>query len=111
MFSSSIGHHEREGNHTMIQIQRREQFTKAAERLNAEPQSIRRAEPHLYEVTNKRKGTQYHVRITRQNGSVFASCTCPAGIRHGRAPLACKHVAATIIYLRAIREMRRAASH
>ena len=55
----------------MIQVQRREQFTKAADRLNKEPQSIRRAEPHLYEVTNKTKGTQYHVRITRQNGETF----------------------------------------
>lgn len=52
----------------MIQIQRREQFTKAADRLNKEPQSIRRAEPHLYEVTSKRKGTRYQVRITRMNG-------------------------------------------
>ena len=95
----------------MIQIQRPEQFTKAADRLNAEPQSIRRSEPHLYEVTNKRKGHTYHVRITRMNGGVFASCTCPAGIRHGRAPLACKHVAAVIIYLRGIQAMRRRESH
>ena len=95
----------------MIQIQRPEQFTKAADRLNREPQSIRRQEPHLYEVTNKRKGHTYHVRITRQNGGVFGSCTCKAGLRHHRAPLVCKHLAATIIYLRAIREMRRAASH
>ena len=98
----------------MIQIQRREQFTKAADRLNKEPQSIRRAEPHLfYEVTNKRKGTQYHVRISRQNGETFGSCTCTckAGPRYNRAPVVCKHLAATIIYLRAIREMPRAASH
>jgi len=95
----------------MIQIQRREQFTKAAERLTSEPQSIRRAEPHLYEVTNKRKGTQYHVRITRMNGETFGSCTCKAGLRHNRAPLVCKHLAAVVIYLRALREMRRAAGH
>ena len=95
----------------MIQVQRREQFTKAADRLNKEPQSIRRAEPHLYEVTNKTKGTQYHVRITRQNGQTFGSCTCKAGLRHGKAPLVCKHLAAVVIYLRDLREMRRAAGH
>lgn len=95
----------------MIQIQRREQFTKAADRLNREPQSIRRQEPHLYEVTNKTKGTRYHVRITRQGDQTFGSCTCKAGLRHGKAPLACKHLAAVIIYLRALRAMRRRAGH
>jgi hypothetical protein len=95
----------------MIQIQRPEQFTKAADRLNSEPQSIRRQEPHLYEVTNKRKGHTYHVRITRMNGSVFGSCTCKAGLRHHAAPLACKHLAAVIIYLRALRAMRERVGH
>jgi hypothetical protein len=61
----------------MIQIQRREQFTKAAERLTREPQSIRRHEPGLYAVTNKIKGHQYHVRIERKDGHTFGSCTCP----------------------------------
>jgi uncharacterized Zn finger protein len=95
----------------MIQIQSASQFAKAAERLNKEPQSIRRQEPHLYEVTNKVKGNTYHVRITRQGGQTFGSCTCKAGLRHGRAPLACKHLAAVIIYLRALRAMRRRAGH
>lgn len=95
----------------MIQIQRREQFERAADRLNDEPQSIRRHEPHLYEVTNKRKGTQYHVRITRLNGETFGSCTCKAGLRHNRAPLVCKHLTAVVIYLRVLQAMRRAASH
>jgi hypothetical protein len=48
---------------------------------------FRRAEPNMYEVTNKAKGHTYHVRFTRQNGSLFASCDCPAGIRHGRSTL------------------------
>lgn len=95
----------------MIQIQRPEQFTKAAAMLNSEPQSIRRTEPHLYEVTNKTNGHTYHVRISRANGNVFASCTCPAGLRHGKAPLVCKHLAAIVLYLRAIREMRKRAAH
>jgi uncharacterized Zn finger protein len=96
----------------MIQIQRREQFERAADRLTKEPQSIRRHEPDLYEVTNKTKGHQYHVRISRVDGQTFGSCTCPAGIRHGRAPLVCKHLAAVVIYLRALRAMReRATSH
>jgi uncharacterized Zn finger protein len=71
---------------------------------------VRRAEPHMYEVTNKAKGTQYHVRLTRRDGSLFIGCDCPAGTRHGKAPLTCKHMAATIITLRGIQEMRRQAA-
>ena len=96
----------------MIQIQRPEQFAKAAVRLTKERQSIRRYEPGLYEVTNKAKGYSYHVRIERRDGQTFGSCTCPAGMRHGRNPLVCKHLCAVVLFLRAVREMRkRAASH
>ena len=96
----------------MIQIQRPEQFTNAAARLTKERQSIRRHERGLYEVTNKAKGHSYHVRIERRNGQTFGSCTCPAGVRHGRSPLVCKHLTAVVVFLRAIREMRkRASSH
>jgi uncharacterized Zn finger protein len=93
----------------MIQIQSPEQFTKAAERLTRERMNVRRAEAHMYEVTNKAKGSRYHVRFTQRDGRTFASCDCPAGLRHGRAPLVCKHLAAVVIYLRAIREMRKRA--
>jgi hypothetical protein len=93
----------------MIQIQRAEQFTRAAERLQSERMGVRRAEPHMYEVTNKSKGVRYHVRFTRLDGNLFASCDCPAGLRHGRQPLVCKHLAAVVIFLRAIREMKRRA--
>jgi hypothetical protein len=95
----------------MIQIQRPEQFTKAAERLQREHMGVRRYEPHLYEVTNKTKGSRYHVRFTRRGGQTFASCDCPAGLRHGRAPLVCKHLAAVVIFLRGLREMRERAMH
>ncbi len=37
----------------MIQIQRPEHFTKAAERITREKMSVRRYEAHLYEVTNR----------------------------------------------------------
>jgi uncharacterized Zn finger protein len=94
----------------MIQIQSASQFTKAAERLTRERMSVRKSEAHAYTVRNTVKGTSYTVRFTRRDGHLFASCDCPAGLRHNRAPLVCKHLAATIIYLRAIREMRRAAS-
>lgn len=57
----------------MIQIQRPEQFTKAAERLQNERMGVRRYEPHLYEVTNKTKGSRYHVRITQLNGRTFGA--------------------------------------
>ena len=91
----------------MIQIQNPNQFTRAAERLQRERMGVRRAEAHMYEVTNKAKGVRYHVCFTRQDGSLFASCDCPAGLRHGRQPLVCKHLAAVVIFLRAIREMKR----
>ena len=93
----------------MIQIQRPEQFARAAARLRKEPQSIRRHEPGLWMVTNKGKGTTYPVRITRFNGSAFITCGCPAGTPDtDRTPLPCKHAAALIIFLQAVREMRRA---
>lgn len=91
----------------MIKIQSKGQFSKAAKRLTKERMGVRRAEPHMYEVTNKAKGTRYHVRFTRQDSSLFASCDCPAGLRHGRAPLICKHLTAAVMVLRGIQEMRR----
>ena len=97
----------------MIQIQRPEQFTKAAKRLRCERQSIRRHEPGLFEVTNKTKGHQYHVRIEARGGLTFGTCTCEAGTPHHgrRVPMVCKHLAAVVIYLRAVREMRRRTAH
>jgi uncharacterized Zn finger protein len=91
----------------MIQIQNPNQFTKAAERLQRELMGVRRSEAHLGEVTNKAKGVTYNVRFTRQDGNLFASCDCPAGLRHGRHPLVCKHLAAVVIFLRGIQQMRR----
>jgi hypothetical protein len=91
----------------MIQIQNATQFTKAAARLQNERMGVRRAEPHMYAVTNKAKGVTYHVRFTRRDESLFASCDCKAGLRHGQKPLVCKHMAAAIIFLRAVRAMRR----
>jgi hypothetical protein len=94
----------------MIQIQRAEQFRTAADRLRKEPQSIRRHEPGLYIVTNKTKGSQYPVRITRRDGRTFITCGCEAGTPHTRrAPVVCKHAAAVIIFLRAIRAMKQRA--
>ena len=94
----------------MIQIQSRSQFEKAAARLTKEPQSIRRHEPGLWMVTNKTKGTQYPVRVERVKGLPFVTYGCPAGTPEGnRRPLVCKHAAAVVLFLRAVREMRRAA--
>jgi hypothetical protein len=97
----------------MIQIQRREQFTKAAERLRQEPQSIRRHEPGLWIVTNKVKGHAYAVRLIHQDGKTFMRCGCEAGspTKGRRIPVVCKHMCTLVIFLRAVREMRRAASH
>lgn len=95
----------------MIQIQSAEQFTRAAERLTRERMGVRKAEAHAYEVTNKSKGTRYTVRFFNRDGRTFASCDCPAGLRHNRAPLVCKHLAAVIIFLRGLRAMRERAAH
>jgi uncharacterized Zn finger protein len=93
----------------MIQIQSREQFTKAAERLTRERMSVRKSEAHAYSVRNTVKGTSYTVRFTRRDGRTFASCDCPAGLRHNRAPLVCKHMATAILFVKAVSAMRRAA--
>lgn len=95
----------------MIQVRRREQFEKAAARLAKEPQSIRRHEPGLYVVTNKAKGSSYAVRVERTGGRTFITCGCEAGTPHRRphVPQVCKHAAAVIIFLRAVRAMRRLA--
>jgi hypothetical protein len=90
---------------TMIQIQSKQQFTKAAARLERERMNVRRQEPHLYEVTNKTKGHTYHVRFTQRDGQTLGSCDCPAGLRNQK-PLVCKHLVAAIIYVRAIRDAR-----
>lgn len=97
----------------MIQVQRPEQFTKAAERLRNEPQSIKRHEPGLWIVTNKVKGHAYPVRLIQQDGKTFMRCGCEAGTptKGRRVPMVCKHMAALVTFLRAVREMRRAASH
>jgi hypothetical protein len=92
----------------MIQIQSSKQFERAAARLRRAPQSIRRHEPGLYIVTNKAKGASYAVRVERFNSKPFITCGCEAGTPHkgNRAPMVCKHAAALIIYLRAVRDMR-----
>jgi hypothetical protein len=96
----------------MIQVQRREQFERAAERLRREPQSVRRHEPGLYIVTNKANGHSYPVRIERKDGKLFLTCGCEAGTPHQRphVPMVCKHLAAIVIYLRAVRQMRQQAA-
>jgi hypothetical protein len=106
---SFVGKIETEAN--MIQIQRAEQFNKAAARLTKERMRIARHEPGFYRVENSTKGHTYHVRITRRDGLTFGACTYEAGTpsRRNSAPMVCKHLAAIIIYLRAIREMRRRA--
>lgn len=93
----------------MIQIQNAAQFEKAAARLTKERMRVARHEPGFYRVENKTKGHTYHVCIER-NG--FGTCTCEAGTpsRRNSSPMICKHLAATIIYLRALREMWRQAA-
>ena len=97
----------------MIQIQRREQFTKAAERISREKMGVRRYEPHVYEVTNKAKGHAYLVRFEQRHGQTFGTCTCEAGTptRGQRVPVVCKHLLAAVLFVRALRQMRARAGH
>jgi uncharacterized Zn finger protein len=97
----------------MIQIQRAEQFTKAAERTRKERMSVRQYEPRLYEVTNQAKGHTYLVRIERHNGKTFGTCTCEAGMPHTgkRVPLVCKHLFVAVLFHKALYMMRRRTSH
>jgi hypothetical protein len=98
----------------MIQIQRPERFTRAAERLLAEHHHVSRYEQGFYRVTNLAKNHTYYVRISQQDGHTFGKCTCEAGTPskgRNRVPLVCKHLAAVVLYLRGIRGMRRHASH
>lgn len=97
----------------MIQIQSAEQFTKAGARLLKERMRVSRYEPDFYTVENRTKGRTYHVRIDRLDGRTFGTCTCEAGTpsRRNSQPLVCKHLAAVVLYLRAVREMRRRASN
>src|ERR1700760_230473 len=96
----------------MIQIQRPEQFTRAAERLTKEHMHVSRYEQNFYRVTNTSKGHTYYVRITHQHGHTFGKCTCEAGTptkRRNAVPMVCKHLCAVVMYLRAVRDMRRRA--
>ena len=97
----------------MIQIQRAEQFAKAAERIAREKMGVRRYEPHVYEVTNKAKQHTYLVRFERHNGQTFGSCTCEAGTptKGQRIPVVCKHLLAAVLFVRALRSMRAHAAH
>lgn len=97
----------------MIEVQRREQFQRAAERLRSEPQSIKRHECGLWLVTNKIKNHTYAVRVEQRNGKTFITCGCEAGspTKGRRVPMVCKHAAAVVLFLRAVREMRRASQH
>jgi hypothetical protein len=96
----------------MIQIQRPEQFEKAAARLTKERMRVSRHEPNFYAVENRTKGHSYHVRIDRNALGTFGTCTCEAGTpsRRNAAPMVCKHLAAVVIYLRGLRIMRRVAA-
>ena len=96
----------------MIEIQRKEQFTRAAERLRDEHMRITRHESGFYRVQNLTKNHTYYVRISQQNGKTFGHCLCEAGHPtkgRNRVPLVCKHLAAVVIFLRAVRDMRRRA--
>jgi hypothetical protein len=74
---------ERRREEKMIEIQRPEQFTRAAERVRAEKMRVRLYERNTVEVTNESSGHSYLVRCDRVNGKTFGTCSCEAGMPTG----------------------------
>ena len=98
----------REGTPTMIRIQSREQFTKAAGRARRERMSVMRYGPGVYEVTNRAKGHCYLVRFIRLGANVFGRCIYEAGKPSTeRQRQVCKLLFVAVITHRAIVRMRR----
>jgi hypothetical protein len=82
----------------MIEIQRPEQFTRAAERAKAERMKVRRHGRNIVEVTNESKGHTYHVLFERRLGKVFGTCSCEAGMPTGGGT-GCRWSASTFMRL------------
>ena len=82
----------------MIQIQRPEQFAKAAGRARKERMFVRRTGERRYDVTNRKNSHRYTVNFYVMNGKRFGECNCEAGMpMHGNhVPLVCKHLAAAL---------------
>ncbi len=82
----------------MIQIQRREQFTKAIERARRERMFVQPVRFREYAVTNRSNGRRYFVQFEVRDGKKFGTCNCEAGtpMRGNHAPLVCKHLLAAL---------------
>ncbi len=82
----------------MIQIQRREQFTKAIERARRERMFVQPVRFREYAVTNRANGRRYFVQFEVRDGKKFGTCNCEAGtpMRGNHAPLVCKHLLAAL---------------
>jgi hypothetical protein len=83
----------------MIQIQGRQQFTKAQERARRERMLVTPAGFRRYYVTNKSNGRRYEVFFSIMNGKKFGACNCEAGYpMNGRhVPMVCKHLFAALL--------------
>ena len=82
----------------MIQIQRRQQFTRASARARKERMFVRPLDATRYAVSNRSKGTTYTVRFVSINSRPFGQCSCEAGTpsRADQVPMVCKHLAAAV---------------
>jgi hypothetical protein len=88
----------------MIQIQSKEQFTKAEERAKRERMLVQPVAPRTFNVTNRKKERRYTVSFQTLNGKFFGTCNCAAGtpMYGNRKPLVCKHLYAAYLVLRAL---------
>ncbi len=82
----------------MIQIQRKEQFTKAIERARRERMFVQPLRFREYVVTNRSTGSKYVVMFEVYLGKKFGTCSCEAGspTRGNHRPLVCKHMLAAL---------------
>ncbi|MBA2645818.1 MAG: hypothetical protein H0U81_03360 [Pyrinomonadaceae bacterium] len=82
----------------MIQIQSKQQFTKAIERARRERMLVSMIRFREYAVLNRSNGRRYVVMFEVVDGKRFGTCSCEAGspMRGNHRPLVCKHLLAAL---------------
>ena len=93
----------------MIQIQSKQQFTKAIERARRERMLVRFLRFREYAVTNRTNGCRYFVTFEVKGGKRFRTCSCEAGtpMRGNHRPIVCKHLLAALTVHAALMSQRR----
>ncbi|MDQ3253209.1 MAG: hypothetical protein M3R15_04770 [Acidobacteriota bacterium] len=82
----------------MIQIQNKQQFTKAIERAKKERMLVSMLRFRDYSVLNRSNGRRYVVMFEVVDGKKFGTCSCEAGspMRGNHLPMVCEHLLAAL---------------